>query len=187
MIETDIYARNLKLTPRLEGYVEKKMERLGRYLPNIANLRVDLTSQRARNASERLIAQVTVRDERGMILRAEEQSGDIFAAVDAVVDKMYRQIKRYRGKQRRRRRGTPAPIMELEPLPIEDMEEEDADAKIVRVKEFMMHPMSPEEAMDQLELLGHDFYVFFNAGTNHTNVIYRRKDGDYGLLQPEFG
>jgi putative sigma-54 modulation protein len=187
----EIYAHNVELTPRLQEYVEKKTNRLDRYMPNMAELRIDLSTQKARNADQRQIAQITVRDERGMILRAEEYNSDMFAAIDTVMDKIYRQIKRYRGKQRRHRRRGSQEIDELlleEPLPIEDDQEalEEEMGSIVRRKQFILQPMSAEEAIDQLELLGHDFYLFLDIEEDAVNVVYRRKEGNYGLLQPAF-
>jgi putative sigma-54 modulation protein len=150
---------------------------------------VDLSAVNARNAVERQVAQVTIRDTRGTILRAEERSNDMFTAIDAVVDKLYRQIQRYRG--RRRRKWRPAGDNELalgEPLPFdaeEDTDAVEAEPVIVRQKRFSLRPMMAEEAVDQMELLGHDFFVFFSAEEDAVNVVYRRHDGDYGLLQPE--
>ncbi|MBP9502323.1 MAG: HPF/RaiA family ribosome-associated protein [Candidatus Promineofilum sp.] len=110
----------------------------------------------------------------------------MFAAIDAVVDKLYRQIERYRGKKKRKVRGKGEELDLGEPLPIaEELVEE--EQTIVRYKRFALHPMSPEEAIDQMELLGHDFYVFFNANDDAVNVLYRRRDGTFGLLQPEMG
>jgi putative sigma-54 modulation protein len=121
----------------------------------------------------------------GSILRAEEKSADLFAAVDAVTDKMERQIERFKGKRRRRRQqGAPAAAFPAS-LEMEEEEEAGSGPAIVRVKQFPISPMSVEEAIDQMELLGHDFFVFYNADTNSMNVVYRRKDGNYGLLQPE--
>lgn len=181
-----IYARNMQITPRLQNYVEKKTGRLDRYMPNLTEVRVDLAEQKARNAVQRQVAQITVRDTRGTILRAEEQSNDMFAAVDAVVDKLYRQINRYRGKQERRfRSGSEPAELPGEPLPIE-LADEDDERRIVRQKEFSLRPMLPDEAIDQMQLLGHDFFVFFNAENESVNVVYQRRDGDYGLLMPEF-
>ena len=111
-------------------------------------------------------------------------------AVDAVVDKLYRQIKRYRGKRIKSRRGGAGTVEEMalgEPLPLE-IEEADIEdeAAIVRRKSFPLRPMAPEEAIEQMELLGHSFYVFFDVDDEMVNVIYKRHDGNYGLLQPEF-
>lgn len=185
-MDISINSRNLELTTRLQNYVEKKTSRLDRYMPNLIEVRVDLSEENARSAVERQVAQITVRDKRGTILRAEERSNDMFAAIDAVVDKLYRQIQRYRGKRKRRWRGSAAAEEFLgEPLPLEEDEEQVVEQSIVRIKQFPLQPMSPEEAIDQIELLGHDFFVFFNADDEATNVLYKRRDGSYGLLKPE--
>jgi putative sigma-54 modulation protein len=172
-----IKTKNIEVTEWLREYVETKVGKLNRYLPDINEARVELSTENVKSAQDRQVAQVTLRSN-GTILRAEERTDDIFASIDAVLDKLYRQIARYKGKRRdrgRRARG--------EPLPIEDLEEE--AHRIVRVKQFSMIPMSEDEAIEQMELLGHDFFVFFNSEVESINVLYRRKDGDYGLLQPE--
>jgi putative sigma-54 modulation protein len=102
----------------------------------------------------------------------------MFASIDAIVDKMYRQIVRYKGKRYGRGRGPG------EMPPVEEFEEEEPP-RIVRTKRFQVAPMDEEEAIEQMELLGHDFFIFFNVDANGINVIYRRKDGNYGLLEPE--
>lgn len=183
-MELEILAHNMELTARLRSYVEKKTARLDRYLPNVTSVRVDLSTENTRSAVERQVAQITVRDDKGTILRAEERNGDMFAAIDAVMDKLNRQVERYRGKQMDRRTGKPGDV--AEPLPaVDELPEE--DQKIVRQKRFALHPMSSDEAVEQMELLGHDFYVFFNLDDEAINVLYRRHDGNYGLLQPEMG
>ena len=180
-----IHSHNLEVTQRLEDYVEKKTDRLDRYMPSLTEVNVDLSTENTRSVGERQVAQITVRDDRGTILRAEERSNDIFAAIDAVIDKLYRQIKRYRGKQKRRWRGNVSQEeITGEPLPfIED--EEEIEQNIVRYKRFPIQPMSTEEAIEQMELLGHDFFVFFSAEEEAINVLYRRRDGNYCLLQPD--
>ena len=182
-----IHSHSMDVSDRLRDHIERKTTRLDRYMPGIVEVRVDLSEESTRSAGERFIAQVTVREERGTILRAEERTNDMFASVDAVVDKLYRQINRFQGKRRRNRRGGNDEFMEFEPLPLDvDALEEDSDgSEIVRRKRFPLQPMSPEEAADQMELLGHDFFVFFNPDEQAVNVIYRRHDGDYGLLLPE--
>jgi putative sigma-54 modulation protein len=172
-----IKAKNIEVTEWLREYVEAKIGKLDRYLPSLSEARVELLTENAKSAQDRQVVQVTLRSN-GTILRAEERSDDIFASIDAVLDKIYRQIARYKGKRRGRgRRGRG------EPLPIEEMEEE--AHRIVRVKQFSMIPMTQDEAIEQMELLGHDFFVFFNSEVEGINVLYRRKDGNYGLLQPE--
>lgn len=185
-MELSIHGHNLDVTPRIHNYVEKKTGRLDRYMPSLESVRVDLSAENARSAVERQVAQVTIRDNRGTILRAEERSSDLFAAIDAVIDKLYRQISRYQGKRRDKTRSSNGDELNLgEPLPVEP--EEETTQTIVRYKRFALQPMSDEEAVEQMELLGHDFYVFFNMEEDAINVLYRRHDGNYGLLQPELG
>jgi len=116
----------------------------------------------------------------GTILRAEERSADMLAAIDTVRDKLQRQIERFKRRPARvRERARAAAATTVEPAV------EEATPSIVRTKRFLVTPMSEEEAIEQMELLGHDFFVFFNASADSLNVLYRRRDGNYGLLQPE--
>ena len=150
-----INVHQMELTTRLQNYVEKKTSRLDRYMPYLAEIRVDLSTQSTRSANDRQVAQITIEDERGTMLRAEERSNDMFAAIDAVVDKLYRQIERYRGKRKRKYRGSGATIDNYafeEPLPLTDTAVDDESQTIVRRKIFSLHPMSPEEAIDQMHL-----------------------------------
>ncbi|NLE44402.1 MAG: ribosome-associated translation inhibitor RaiA [Chloroflexi bacterium] len=172
-----VFVRNMELTPRLNDYVQRKVDKLDRYLPWLDEARVDLKVEKTRDANQSQVAQLTVRA-RGAILRAEERTGDMFTSIDAVMDKMYRQIARYKGKNRDRWHAG------VEELPGEDLEIPQA-GEIVRVKRFDIHAMTSEEAIEQMELLGHHFYVFLNAEENAINVLYKRNDGNYGLLQPE--
>jgi len=180
-MELIIKGKNVEVTDRLRDYVERKVGKLDRYLPSISEAWVELSTEETRAAQDRQVCQITVRSN-GTILRAEERSDDIFSSIDTVLDKMYRQIARYKGKRQNRWRS--APTMP-EPLPIEVEEEAEELSSIVRVKRFPMTPMHPEEAVEQMELLGHDFFIFYDADEGRVNVLYRRKDGDYGLLQPE--
>jgi putative sigma-54 modulation protein len=181
-MELIIKGKNVEITERLQDYVETKIGKLDRYLPSISEAWVELSSEGAKAAQDRQVCQVTVRAN-GTILRAEERSDDMFYSIDTVLDKMYRQIARYKGKRQNRWRSSAAMP---EPLPIDiEEDEEEEGTRIVRTKRFPMTPMHPEEAVEQMELLGHDFFVFFNGDEGRLNVLYRRKDGDYGLLQPE--
>ena len=177
MAEVSIFARNMKMTPRLKEYVERKVSKLDRYLPSVEEARMELKVEDTRSADHRQVAQLTVRV-RGTILRAEERTNDMFASIDTVLDKMYRQIARYKGKREDRWHAAAEEIPTEEPL-------EESAGEIVRVKRFEIRPMSPEEAIEQMELLGHLFYVFLNADEDAINVLYKRDDGNYGLLQPE--
>ncbi len=176
-MDVSIFTRKLEMTPQIREYAESKVERLDRYLPTIDEARLDLALEDTRSDEDRQVAQLTVWTG-GTILRAEERTSDIFASIDAVLNKMYRQIARYKGKREDRWRAA------AEALPIEEPVEEEPQGEIVRVKRFEVRPMTPEEAIEQMELLGHHFFVFLNAEEGGINTVYKRRDGNYGLLQP---
>jgi putative sigma-54 modulation protein len=178
-----IAGKNLEITDSLRKYVEKKIGRLDRYLPNIIDARVELTVENTRAAKDSQIAQVTLRTKHA-ILRAEEASSDMFASIDAVFDKMQRQADRYKGK-RWSKRGAEGEVPVAPAAEEESASADEQPSRISRIKRFSMVPMDEEEAVDQMELLGHDFFIFFNVNANQINVVYRRSDGDYGLIQPE--
>lgn len=186
-----VHARNLNVNERLQDYIDKKLDRLDRYLPQITDVRIDLATVHQKQGGEHAIVQLTVRNERGVILRAEEKKqSDVYAAVDLVIDKMYRQISRYKDKRRRRAgkrfEAVEPELAAAEPLPAEyEMGDPEEEARtVVRRKSIELTPMNEEEAIDQMELLGHDFFVFYNADSGSVNVLYRREGGNYGLLQP---
>ena len=173
-----IKSKNMDVSESVREYVHKKIGALDRYVPSIDKARVELSLQQSRSNQDRLVVQVTMYGN-GTILRAEEKSSDIFAAIDVVRDKLQRQIKRYKEKPRRVRERSRAALSEdSEPV-------EETGPRIVRTKRFAVTPMDEEEAIEQMELLGHDFFIFFDVDTGSMNVVYRRRDGDYGLLQPE--
>jgi putative sigma-54 modulation protein len=174
-----VQGKNVEVTDWLRQYVQKRMARLNRRLPDITEARVELSVQNARSAGDRQVVQVTLRSN-GTILRAEERSADMQTSIDTVMDKMVRQIDRYKGRRLRGRTRGLAPALEGQPEPAEPEE-----GQIVRVKRFPVTAMSSVEAIDQMELLGHDFFIFFNADSDELNVLYRRHDGNYGLLEPE--
>ncbi len=185
-MQPSITGKNLEITDSLRKYVEKKIGRLDRYLPSIVDARVELEVEDTRAAKDSQIAQVTVRTKQAT-LRAEESSADMFASIDAVFDKMQRQIDRFKGKRWSKRTAAeeePVPAT-VEAIAVSEEEVPEEHHRISRVKRFAMLPMDEEEAIEQMELLGHDFYVFFNANLNQINVVYRRRSGDYGLIQPE--
>ncbi len=179
-MEIQLFTRNMELTPRLQEYVEKKVSKLGRYLPNITDVRIDLSVERTRSNADRQVAQLTIRTPR-IILRAEERSSDIFTAIDAALDKMRRQINRYKTRRQDRWQRS----AEQEGMLEGAVAEEETPGQVVRVKRFEMSPMTPDEAIEQMELLGHQFFVFLNAVDGGINVVYRRRDGNYGLIIPE--
>lgn len=173
-----IKGKNLEVTERLRSYIQKKVIKLDRFLPNIDEARVDLSVQSTKSAKDRQVVQLTLRTD-GTILRAEERSSDMQSSIDAVLDKMSRQIERFKGKRWRSMSRAPAETRE------DGGEEPTLEGELVRVKRFETRPMDVEEAIEQMELLGHDFFVFFNPDTDSLSVVYRRRDGGYGLLLPE--
>ena len=188
-MELKIHSRNVDVNSRSQEHVERKVSKLDRYLPNIQEVRVDLALEHRRQGQDQCIAQLTLRNERGVILRSEEKrQPDIYAALDMALDKMYRQIRRYKGKRKRRggERYAEPELDMVEPVPLgEDQEEPEEKLAIVRRKQVNLIPMSEEEAIDQMELLGHSFFIFFNAESAKVGVLYRREDGNYGVLEPE--
>jgi len=181
--KTDIFVKNLKLSQDLNDYIEKKASRLDRYLNQIDEKRIDLAFRKtAREPANRFVAQITLRG-RGFILRAEERSSDIKTAVDQVLDKIERQIERYKGKKYKSRNGA-IPTSEL----LEEISSDKEKPLIARRKKFRLTPMDELEAVEQMNLLGHeDFFIFFNTYTNTINVLYKRRYGSYGLIEPELG
>jgi putative sigma-54 modulation protein len=179
--KVDIFVKDLDLSDDIRDYVDKKVIRLDRHLKQIDEIRIDLASaQTARDPNCRYVAQITLRG-RGFILRAEERSSDIKPAIDSVLSKIERQIERYKGKKYKTKSGA-IPASEL--LQERD-EEEQQTPLIVRRKKFRLAPMGEFEAIEQMNLLGHeDFFLFINADTNTLNVLYKRRDGSYGLIEP---
>jgi len=181
-------ARNMRLTDNTREYIEKKAAKLERYLQEIDEIRVEVSNAKsARNANDRQVAQITLRG-KGFILRTEERADDVHAAFDTALDKMQRQIERYKGKHYRGRGdGRSAAEVAEEEWPIDD-ETGELLPLIARRKKFVLVPMSEDEAVEQMRLLGHDnFFVFFNIEQNSIQVLYRRRNGTYGLIEPVVG
>ena len=184
-----VKGRNIPVTEALERYATEKVERVGRFFDegrSDSRAEVELIHERNRAISEPEVAEATLFIN-GAVLKASEASEDMYASIDRMSDKLERQVKRYRGRQIDRWQGqlknTPDFKDEAaQPFVMED--EEDLEARIVRTKQFQMKPMSEEEAVLQLELLEHNFYVFTSADTGDINVVYRRRDGNYGLIEP---
>jgi putative sigma-54 modulation protein len=190
-----IQGHNLKVTDALETYTRKKLDKLDRYLPNIHDVRVDLSHEHTKRGEDMAIAQITVRHARGAILRAEERSpGDINMVLSSAVDKMYRRIQRFKGKSVRKGRERFSATMEelniAEDIPDVEVFEEEipeaeaAEIEIVRRKEVPVTTMNEAEAIEQMELLGHTFFVFFNDATGSVNILYKRANSGYGVLVP---
>jgi putative sigma-54 modulation protein len=174
-MQLSVKGRSLEITPAIRAYAEEKLSRLTRYLENIVSMHVVLSVNKHRQ-----IAEVTLRV-RDLTIRAEEAGDDLYSSIDLVVEKLERQILRYkerimahasRGGNRGGRSDAVPPAAAEEP-------------RVVKTKRFAVKPAAVDEAILEMNLLGHNFYVFRNATTEEVNVIYRRRDGHYGLIEPE--
>lgn len=192
-MELVLHARNLDLNQHMRQYISRKVNRVSRHLPEITLARVELVRQSTRSQKDQVSAQITL-DVKGTILRAEERGRNVQAAFDAVVDVVDRRAQRlkaqiYRSEQAKRgSRARPRRVPQGGPSGEEEPESREvltSLGKVVRMKRFPMKPTTVEEAALEMELLGHTFFLFLNGETGSYNVLYRREDGDYGLIQPE--
>jgi putative sigma-54 modulation protein len=183
-MEVTVKGRNISVTEALERYAFEKVERVRKFFDDehsVSRAEVELTHERNPSIAAPQVAEATLFIN-GTVLKAREASEDMYASIDRMSDKLERQVRRYRGRQIDRWHGqlkghSPEP-------PAEVPEEDEIEARIVRTKQFQMKPMSAGEAVLQMELLDHDFFVFTSADTGDINVVYRRRDGNYGLIEP---
>jgi putative sigma-54 modulation protein len=176
-----VKGRNLEVSDAIRSYAEQKLAKLDRQL-NDPRVELELAVERNPSIAANHVAEATIWTQ-GPVLRAREASSDMRASIDQLVEKLERQVTRYRrqGRSRRRRAARangPAP----EVIPVVP---DEAEPMIVKTKQFPVKPMTPDEAVLQLELIGHDFFVFRNAEADEVNVVYRRRDGNYGLIEPQ--
>jgi len=176
----NIRGKNIEVTKSIREYVEKKISKLNKYFdtPPASDVHVNLSVY---NDEQKIEVTIPMPN---LLLRAEEQHADLYAAIDLVVDKLERQIRKHKTKVNRkfRQKGIRDFIF-TEPETEEEKNDKDK-IEIVRVKRFDLKPMDSEEAVLQMDMLGHNFFVFTNAETNDINVVYKRKDGKYGLIEP---
>ena len=184
-VKVEILARNMEVDEPIKNYVTKKASKLDRYLNDIEQVKVDLEFfKSARSATDRYVAQITVRGRRAL-LRTEERSDELTTAFDATVDKMQRQLERYKGKHHHGR-GDGRPAVEVAAPAVEGTDEQ--ASVISRRKTFDLVPMTEADALEQMRLLGHDnFFIFFNVETVTISVLYHRRDDTYGLIEPKLG
>jgi putative sigma-54 modulation protein len=174
-----VKGKNLDVSDSIRSYAEDKLRKLERQLADPTQIELELSVERNPSISANHVAEATIWT-KGPTLRAREASADMRASIDQLVDKLERQVQRYRQK-RRRRTGRDNGTNLGAGLPVSD----ESETVIVKTKQFAVKPMAPEEAVLQLELVGHDFFVFENAESGEVNVVYRRRDGDYGLIEPQ--
>lgn len=188
-----VSGRNFEVREPIKEFVGQKVGKLERYLPGLLDVRTELSVNKTRSAQDHFTCQITTWSE-GRILRAEESHGDIHTAVTGAVDKLSRQIEKVKGRRKHHGRKSLAvntvtvlesALQEEAPAPAESGVVVNSFEEIVRRKQFTIQTMTEEDAIDQMELLGHDFFLFHDSIADALHLIYRRKDGHYGLLEPQ--
>lgn len=170
-----VKGRNIDVTPALKEYVEKKITKVTRQFKAVGDISAVLKVEKGNH-----IVEITV-PASGILLRAQETTKDMYSSIDLVVEKIERQIHKYKTRLVRRKYSN---FVEA-PAPAADAPVDEGEFEIIKNKRFVLQPMTPEEAILQMNLLNHDFFVFYDPDLGSTNVVYRRKDGKYGLLSPE--
>lgn len=189
-----IEGKNIDLTQAIKDYVNEKLARLQHHFEQIIKgheVKVKLSVLKNPRIKNNNITEVTIFLDK-QIIRSEEAREDMYASIDLVVDKLDRQIQKYKAKHYRsyQHKERTIPNQDINGSLLQSEKTDNSNnkhklsGKIIKTKKFRLHPMSPEEAVEQLDLISHDFYVFINSGTNQINTIYLRKDGNYGLIEP---
>ena len=184
-----VQGKHLDVTPALREYAEEKVGRLTRFFDQVQEAQVVLSIERRDGMGKAQVVEVTVWGD-GIVLRGEEASADMYASIDLVFDKLRKQIEKYRSKLIERRRISEFRRKDRLAAGAREAERSvdipaQMESPIIRMKRFAMKPMTPDEAVMQMDLLGHGFFVFRNSGTMEVNVVYRRTDGKFGLIEPE--
>jgi putative sigma-54 modulation protein len=175
-----VKGRNVEVSDSIRSYAEQKLRKLEPQLHELTQVELELQVEKNPSIAANQVAEATVWT-RGPVLRAREATSDMRASIDQLTEKLLRQVKHYREK----RRGRPAHKLAARDGGMPPVAEEVQEPQIVKTKQFAVKPMSAEEAVLQLELIGHDFFVFRNADSMEINVVYRRRDGGYGLIEPQ--
>ena len=171
-----ISGKNIDITEGLRSAVEEKIGKLERYFVDSTEVHVTLSTEKNRQKIEVTIPM------KGSIIRAEETSTDMYVSIDLVEEVIERQLRKYKNKLIHKEQN----VAQLSKAFVDEDAYDEEDIAIIRSKKFAMKPMDPEEACVQMELLGHTFFVFRNSETDEVNVVYKRKDNTYGLIEPEF-
>jgi putative sigma-54 modulation protein len=179
-MELQIAGTNLEVTPEAQGYIERKLGKLDRHLPDIIDIKVEVSEENTKSPLERYLVRVTVNSGvGGAVFHGEERGEDLLKAVDKVVGVMTRQLERRKGKLYDRGRGNSLARGKYNHA-------EPGERRVVKTKRFFIEPMTPEAAIEEMERLGHSFFLFFDADAGEVRLLYRRRDGHYGIIEPEF-
>ncbi|WP_046178167.1 ribosome hibernation-promoting factor, HPF/YfiA family [Domibacillus tundrae] len=182
MMNYNIRGENIEVTPAIREHVEKKISKLERYFTETPNANVHVNLKTYPNTNAKVEVTIPMKN---LVLRAEERNPDLYAAVDLITDKLERQIRKHKTKVNRkfREKGEPQDYFAVQADSAVAVEEETDDMQVVRTKQFDLKPMDSEEAVLQMNLLGHSFFIYTDAETNGTNIVYKRSDGKYGLIE----
>lgn len=179
-MKVTIVAKNIEVTPALREMVEKKISKLDKYFDPSIEAKATLSVQKSRQ-----IFEVTI-PFNGVILRREESTEDMYKSIDMVEEKLQRQIRKQKTRLERKNSGGSLRYPDFLASKVQEETAASANPKIVKTKNFGVKPMSQEEAVLQMELLGHSFFVYEDAKSSNINVLYKRNDGNYGLIEPEY-
>ncbi|HOJ92851.1 MAG TPA: ribosome-associated translation inhibitor RaiA [Dictyoglomaceae bacterium] len=177
-MQINFTSKNVPISQSLQEYAEKKLSKLTKFFENINSIEVIFSEENWRDGNKRHIVEVTL-DANGRLIKASEANQDFRTSIDLVIDKLEIQLKKLKGKMTERDRRSQNPIGVL------SQETKEEKSKVVKIKRFSLKPMDVEEAILQMELLGHDFFLFLDADSDKISLLYRRKDGNYGLIITE--
>lgn len=181
-MELQIAGTNTVITPDAQRYIERKLGKLDKHLPGIIDVKVEIAEEKTKSPQQRFLLRVTVNSGvADAAFHAEERGEDLFKAIDRVVSIMTRQLERHKGKLYDRGRGNP-----LARGKFPQAAPPASERKVVKTKHFIVEPMTREEAIESMERLGHAFFLFVDAASQEVRLLYRRNDGNYGLIEPEF-
>ncbi|MFC1962077.1 ribosome hibernation-promoting factor, HPF/YfiA family [Chloroflexota bacterium] len=181
-MELQITGTNMQITPEIRRQVTRKVGKLNRYLPNIIETKVEFSEEKTKSAQQHYLVRATVSG-KGIVFHGEARGADVFQALVKMGASLNNQIEHYKGKHFTKGRGESYAKNELTETP----ETPVSDQKIVKVKRFNIKPMTATEAIEQMDAMGHDFFLYFDAAQEELKLLYRRKNGGYGLIEPEIG
>ncbi len=181
-MELQITGTNMEIAPRVQRYIEAKFNKLTKHLPDIIDIKIEVSEEGTKSPQQRYLVRAAVNSGVGRtVFHGEERAEDLLKATDKVTTTLTRQLEKHKGKLYDRGRGNPLARGKFkQPEPVENAR------KIVKTKRFIIEAMSAEEAAEQMEGLGHSFFLFVNADSQEVELLYRRNDGNYGLIQPQF-
>ncbi len=180
-MEIQVTARNISLDSEIKDYAEEKLAKLHKYLNTISTIKLELVDEKSKTR-QIYTAQVTI-NINGFLLRGEHKGDSIRSAVDEVFEVMERLVTKYKKRYEINKGREPESIRMLD---VEEEKKVVEKSRVAKSKSFLVKPMTTSQAIDQMEFIGHDFFIFLNARDNSVNIVYRRKDGKYGLIQPQF-